>query len=305
MGQVLNQRDFYYGAFIFALLNKKIRPAAIVESGDDCHQVCTMDTDVHGEFKLIMKHSTQGNSQEGDNWSRQFTLQEKDIEELKSGLVQGGKVKLALICAKSQLNDSEIAILNNSAIRKLLAMGKNTFLIKFGKNAKKIAIIKDRTTEFTIKRNWQDALLEPEYEEIEEIKGPNKEVLSEHELMELESVTHSKPVKLIIDSGCYVVNSWKSVFINLCGWLWECDAAIFREFASASDFQSKKRRVVQCGDAGMKRAERIGGSVYVETNYSAQEFLKYSKLMIEKYQDKYQLEGKIDIVLAEGIREAL
>ena len=39
MGQVLNQRDFYYGAFIFALLNKKIRPAAIVESGDDCHQV--------------------------------------------------------------------------------------------------------------------------------------------------------------------------------------------------------------------------------------------------------------------------
>ena len=55
----------------------------------------------------------------------------------------------------------------------------------------------------------------------------------------------------------------------------------------------------------MKRAERIGGSVYVDTNYSAQEFLKYSKLMIEKYQDNYQLEAKIDIVLAEGIREAL
>lgn len=184
-------------------------------------------------------------------------------------------------------------------------MQKTSFSIRFEKNAKKITVIKDRTPEFTITRNWQDALLEPEYEEIEEIKGPNKEVLSEHELMELESVTNSKPVKLIIDSGCYVVNSWKSVFINLCGWLWECDAAIFREFASASDFQSKKRRVVQCGDAGMKRAERIGGNVYVETNYSAQEFLKYSKLMIEKYQDNYQLEAKIDIVLAEGIREAL
>ena len=303
MGQVLNQHDFYYGAFIFALLNKKMKPA-IVESNDDCCQVCNVWTD-QGDFKLVMKYSGQNSSPEGDRWRRQFTLQKQDFEELETSLAQGGKVKLALICAKSQLNDSEIAILNNSAIRKLLAMQKTSFSIRFEKNAKKIAVIKDRTPEFTITRNWQDALLEPEYEEIEEIKGPNKEVLSEHELMELESVTNSKPVKLIIDSGCYVVNSWKSVFINLCGWLWECDAAIFREFASASDFQSRKRRVVQCGDAGMKRAERIGGNVYVETNYSAQEFLKYSKLMIEKYQDNYQLEAKIDIVLAEGIREAL
>ena len=55
----------------------------------------------------------------------------------------------------------------------------------------------------------------------------------------------------------------------------------------------------------MTNAELIGGNVYVETNYSAKEILKYSKLMIEKYQDKYQLEAKIDIVLAEGIRKAL
>ncbi len=41
MGQVLNQRDFYYGAFIFALLNKKIRPAAIVESGEYSGPSCT------------------------------------------------------------------------------------------------------------------------------------------------------------------------------------------------------------------------------------------------------------------------
>lgn len=301
MGQVLNQRDFYYGAFIFALLNKKMKPA-IVESNDDCCQVCNVWTD-QGDFKLVMKYSGQNSSPEGERWRRQFTLQKQDFEELETSLAQGGKVKLALICAKSQLNDSEIAILNNSAIRKLLAMQKTSFSIRFEKNAKKIAVIKDRTPEFTITRNWQDALLEPDYEEIEGIKRPNEEVLSEHGFMELESVTNSKPVKLIIDSGCYVVNSWKSVFINLCGWLWECDAAIFREFASANDFQSRQRRVVQCGDAGMKRAERIGGSVYVETNYSAQEFLKYSKLMIEKYQDKYQLEAKIDIVLAEGIRK--
>ena len=303
MGQVLNQRDFYYGAFIFALLNKKMKPA-IVESNDDCCQVCDVWTD-QGDFKLVMKYSGQNSSPEGDRWRRQFTLQEQDLEELETGLAQGRNVKLALICAKNQLNDSEIAILNNSAIRNLLAMGKNTFLIKFGKNAKKIAIIKDRTTEFTIKRNWQDTLFEPDYEEIAVMKRPNEEILSEHELMELESVTNSKPVKLIIDSRCYVVNSWRDAFISLCRSLWKCDAAIFREFASASDFQSKKRRVVQCGDAGMKRAERIGGNVYVETNYSAQEFLKYSKLMIEKYQDNYQLEAKIDIVLAEGIREAL
>ena len=303
MGQVLNQRDFYYGAFIFALLNKKMKPA-IVESNDDCCQVCDVWTD-QGDFKLVMKYSGQNSSPEGDRWRRQFTLQEQDLEELETGLAQGRNVKLALICAKSQLNDSEIAILNNSAIRNLLAMGKNTFLIKFGKNAKKIAIIKDRTTEFTIKRNWQDALFEPDYEEIAVMKRPNEEILSEHELMELESVTNSKPVKLIIDSRCYVVNSWRDAFISLCRSLWKCDAAIFREFASADYFQSRKRRVVQCGDAGMKRAERIGGNVYVETNYSAQEFLKYSKLMIEKYQDKYQLEGKIDIVLAEGIRDSL
>ena len=303
MGQVLNQRDFYYGAFIFALLNKKMKPA-IVESNDDCCQVCDVWTD-QGDFKLVMKYSGQNSSPEGDRWRRQFTLQKQDFEELETSLAQGGKVKLALICAKSQLNDSEIAILNNSAIRKLLAMQKTSFSIRFEKNAKKIAVIKDRTPEFTITRNWQDALFEPDHEEIVVTKRPNEEVLSEHELMELESVTNSKPVKLIIDSGCYAVNSWKRVFINLCGWLWECDAAIFREFASNSDFQSRKRRVVQFGDAGMKRAERIGGSVYVETNYSAQEFLKYSKLMIEKYQDKYQLEGKIDIVLAAGIRDDL
>ena len=30
MARVLNERDFYYGAFLFALLNKKIHPAAIV-----------------------------------------------------------------------------------------------------------------------------------------------------------------------------------------------------------------------------------------------------------------------------------
>ena len=303
MGQVLNQRDFYYGAFIFALLNKKMKPA-IVESNDDCCQVCNVWTD-QGDFKLVMKYSGQNSSPEGDRWRRQFTLQKQDLAELETGLAQGGKVKLALICAKSQLNDSEIAILNNCAIQKLLAMQKTSFSIRFEKNAKKIAVIKDRTPEFTITRNWQDALFEPDHEEIVVTKRPNEEVLSEHELMELESVTNSKPVKLIIDSRCYVVNSWRDAFISLCRSLWKCDAAIFREFASASDFQSKKRRVVQCGDAGMKRAERIGGNVYVETNYSAQEFLKYSKLMIEKYQDNYQLEAKIDIVLAEGIREAL
>lgn len=294
MARVLNERDFYYGAFLFALLNKKIHPAAIVESDDEYCQVCNMCTDQHEDFKLVMKYSAKDDTSEQENcWGRTFNLQEHDLQELMSSLKAKKDVKLALICVKSKFNDSEIAILNSNAIKKLLAIKQKSFRISFKKNSSKIDIIKNRKPFFQVTRNWQKALFEDVEENEHDMAGGIMGI--KFNIMDEFEVKNKKPLKLLIENGRYNIASWKEMFITLCNWFIECDWELFKKLMNNPSFHGHKRCVIQRREAGLRKPMSVGHGFFVETNYSATEFLHYSGKLIEAYQDLYELKDKVFI----------
>ena len=294
MGQVLNKKDFYYGAFIFALLNKKIHPAAIVESDDEDCQICSMCTDQHDDFKLIMKYRVARDAKDKDDWGCSFTLQKHDKQELADLIEKKEKVKLALICVREKLNSSEIALFDESEIRQLLSMQKDTFRIHFGKNSQKIDILLDYKPYFRITRNWQIAFERPFTQVTEQPVAVDEE---KYDLMQDFQGKGRDPVKLEIDKASYEICSWKALLVQLCSWLVECDAGLFKSLARLADFQGRTRALIKMTETDMTKPVSVGYGIFVETNYSADDILMYSQRLVSAYQEKYQLNDKVFIFL--------
>jgi hypothetical protein len=294
MAQVLNKRDFYYGAFIFALLNKKIHPAAIVESDDEDCKICSMCTDQHDDFKLIMKYRVANDAKDKTDWGCSFMLGEDDKKELVSALEKKEKVKLALICVRENLNDSEIAIFSESEIKQLLSMHKDSFRIHFGDKAKKIDILLNRKTYFQIVRNWQIAFENSDAEICEKSSVP---VTEEYNLMQKFQGMGHEPKKLKIDRDCYAVNSWKELFVQLCSWLVEYDTELFKSLANRDEFKGRTRKVIKMSENKMTDSRAVGAGIFIEVNYSADDILMYSRRMLSVYQEKYPLHDKVFVSL--------
>ena len=58
-------------------------------------------------------------------------------------------------------------------------------------------------------------------------------------------------------------------------------------------FHGHKRCVIQRREVGLRKPISVGHGFFVETNYSATEFLHYSRKLIEAYQDLYELKDKV------------
>lgn len=110
---VLKPADFYYGAFLSALLNYAgKKPSLFDSSTTDSRRIYCLTTDKSKQDYLIYtKYGTvrKSKTEKKGYWSFTFTQYEVDkIVELQQ---QSGNACVALICLKEELKDCELAFL--------------------------------------------------------------------------------------------------------------------------------------------------------------------------------------------------
>lgn len=103
--------DFYYGAFLSALLNTPGgRPSLFDESGS--RRIYRLETNNNEECYFFAKYVTdiKNKSASFNHWAFIFTPAEiKRMQELH---LEKGNVKVVLICAKEGFSESELAIIS-------------------------------------------------------------------------------------------------------------------------------------------------------------------------------------------------
>jgi len=155
--------DFYYGAVLSNLFNRNIVPA-LIENGDK-RRVYSFTTD-NTEFTLFVKYASKINSKNSNgfrNWKFVLSDDYIKISECLDNIDNNGNVLLALVCATEELKDSELALLDSSELRQLIATKKPTINISRKKNERyyKIAVDKNRTDNcIKIKANKLDDMLQ-------------------------------------------------------------------------------------------------------------------------------------------------
>lgn len=104
----LKVADFYYGAVLSMLFNNHVTPA-LIESGED-RQIYDFTTN-HRDFRLFVKYRTENTSLENENYySWTFNISQ-DYSEMQAYINEGKNLLLALVCGKSDLGESELAII--------------------------------------------------------------------------------------------------------------------------------------------------------------------------------------------------
>ena len=114
---VLKIADFYYGAFLSALLNYAGKKPSLFDQSNS-RRIYRLTTDnTPKDYMIYTKYvmARKNKSDEFDHWIFQFT--EEEIQKLISMQEESQNVQLALICIKNDLKDSEIALVDyNMAI---------------------------------------------------------------------------------------------------------------------------------------------------------------------------------------------
>lgn len=123
---VLKAADFYYGAFLSALLNYAgKRPSLFDNSKTDSRRIYRLTTDKSKSDYLIYTKYTTARKNKADNkdhWIFPFTTLE--IEKLMELQSQSQNACVALICVKDGLKDSELAFLDYASAEDCLGIGK-------------------------------------------------------------------------------------------------------------------------------------------------------------------------------------
>ena len=122
--------DFYYGAALSVLFNNSVRRifAALIES-DDKRQLYSLTTD-NNECRLFIKYRSvkiETKKEEYNSW--QFTLTERDKNEIQANIDEGYNLVLALVCGVAGLFDSELAFLDKEQVKKIIDLGKDSITI--------------------------------------------------------------------------------------------------------------------------------------------------------------------------------
>ena len=107
----LKVQDFYYGAFLSALLNTSgSRPVLFDETGS--RRIYRLDTNNMSECYVFTKFVTGKESDNKKKWHWTFNFSDSEIDAVQKLFQKSGKVKLALICAKKGLAESELAVID-------------------------------------------------------------------------------------------------------------------------------------------------------------------------------------------------
>lgn len=118
----LKVADFYYGAFLSALLNTPSgRPSLFDETGS--RRIYRLETNNNKEFYFFAKYVQERKSKDNSihHWIFNFTSAE--IEKLQELHAEKGRVKVVLICAKEELSNSELAIISYEDAMNCLGIG--------------------------------------------------------------------------------------------------------------------------------------------------------------------------------------
>ena len=107
----LKAADFYYGAFLSALLNTPGgRPALFEDTGS--RRIYCLETNNNEECYFLVKHVTDLKCK-GDAFNHWvFNFNPVEIKRLQDLHRVKGNVKVALICVKDGFADSELAIIS-------------------------------------------------------------------------------------------------------------------------------------------------------------------------------------------------
>lgn len=107
----LNVSDFYFGAFLSALLNaSRSRPVLFDETGS--RRIYRLETDNAGESYVYAKFVTQKNADGKKRWRWTFNFSDAEVLRIQELYRPSNNVKLALICAKDGFAGSELAVVD-------------------------------------------------------------------------------------------------------------------------------------------------------------------------------------------------
>lgn len=132
------EADFYYGAVLSALCNKKICPMLIDGETDRQVYECTTDDT---EFRLFVKYRSKGRLGIKNGYtSWTFVFSPDDVTELKKYIADGQYLSLGLVCGMKQFNNSEYAVLHKEEIQGILDAGKTSLTVSRKKGEKAFRI---------------------------------------------------------------------------------------------------------------------------------------------------------------------
>lgn len=110
----LTAEDFYYGAFLSALLNNSPdgKPCLFDDPGSDSRRIYRLETNQTEETFFYCKYRTSpSKSNDGLLWTFNFSYKEAEtLQELHN---QNKQLRIVLICVVDGLAESEIAIVNS------------------------------------------------------------------------------------------------------------------------------------------------------------------------------------------------
>lgn len=132
--------DYYYGAVLSNLFSHNVVPA-LIENGDK-RRVYSFTTD-NNEFTLFVKYTSKAISNRTNGYrSWKFTLSD-DYQRLSEYLSHNNNILLALVCATEELKGSELALLDSSELKQLIATSKSSINISRKKNERYYTIAVD------------------------------------------------------------------------------------------------------------------------------------------------------------------
>ena len=107
----LKVADFYYGAFLSALLNTPGgRPSLFDETGS--RRIYRLETNNNEECYFFAKYVTDLKNKSEDLCHWVFNFTQAEVAKLQELYREKGCVKVVLICAKEGFSDSELAIVS-------------------------------------------------------------------------------------------------------------------------------------------------------------------------------------------------
>lgn len=107
----LKARDFYYGAFLSALLNTPGGKPSLFDETDSRRIYC-LETNNNDECFFFAKYvkDKKAKTDRFSHWIFNFT--DAEVEKLQELYTEKNNVKLVLICVKEGFTDSELAIID-------------------------------------------------------------------------------------------------------------------------------------------------------------------------------------------------
>ena len=141
---VLKIADFYYGAFLSALLNYGNKKPSLFDKSEsnDSRRVYRLTTDNSPNDYIIFTKAVMAQNNKTEKFEHWiFNFDEDEVKTLSDLHKEYGNVKLALICIQSGLKNSELALLDYKTAMDCLGVDigvkSRTINIKYFRKSKK------------------------------------------------------------------------------------------------------------------------------------------------------------------------